>query len=74
MAENVQTGGLMKFRYGKNEKPKINEELKRDIQDAYGRYYERKAHEEKRRKLLWRLTGLAILILIGFAIWKVFYF
>ena len=72
MAEDVSTGGLMKFRYGKADKPKIDEGLKKEIEEAYGKYYERKAREEKRRKLLWRLAGLAILVLIGFAVWRIF--
>ena len=72
MAEDVSTGGLMKFRYGKNDKPKIDEGLKREIEDAYGKYYDRKAREEKRRKLLWWLAGMIILIAIMFGTWKLF--
>jgi len=70
MAEEVNTGGVKRFVHVRGEQPKINEELRRDIQDAYGLYYARKAREEKRRKLLWRLAGLAILILIVFVSWK----
>lgn len=70
MAEDVQTGGLMKFRYGKGEKPKINEDLKKDIRDAYGMYYERKAREERRRKLLWLLVGLVILVALILLGWS----
>lgn len=73
MAEDVSTGGLMKFRYGNSDKPKIDEGLKREIEEAYGKYYERRAREEKRRKIFWLLGGLVILILMGFAIWRIFY-
>lgn len=70
MAEEVNTGGVKRFVHGRGEQPKINEELRKDIRDAYGRYYARREHEEKRKRLLWRLFGLVILILIGFALWK----
>jgi hypothetical protein len=70
MAENVSTGGLMKFRYGKNEKPKISEDLKRDIQDAYGKYYERKAKELRNKRMLWLLAGLVILVALILLGWS----
>lgn len=72
MAEDVSTGGLMKFRYGKADKPKIDEGLKREIEEAYGKYYERRASEEKRRKLLWRLLGIIIFLIMVFVGWKMF--
>jgi type IV secretory pathway component VirB8 len=70
MAEEVNTGGVKRFVHSRGEQPKINEELRKDIRDAYGLYYERKARAEKRRKLLWRVAGLAIFLLIVFVTWK----
>ena len=72
MAEDVQTGGLHKFRYGKEGVSKINADLKKDIQDGYAVYYERKAREARNRKILWIITGIILLALIGISLWNLF--
>ncbi len=72
MAEEVQTGGLVKFKYGKNDKEKISEDLKREIKGGYARYYERKEREIRNKKILLIIIGLILLILFGLALWRLF--
>ena len=71
MAE-VNTGGLKDFKYPKGYQPKLDESLKKDIQSAYGQYYERKAREDRNKRILLIIAGLIILVLLGFAFWKLF--
>jgi flagellar basal body-associated protein FliL len=63
MIEEVQTGGLKKFSYPK-ETPKLKEEYKKEINEAYEVYYERKREEKKRKKLIWLLLALLLVIII----------
>jgi len=72
MAEEVQTGGLVKFKYGKSDKGKISEDLKREIKGGYARYYERKEREIRNKKILLIIIGLILLILFGLALWRLF--
>ena len=72
MGEDVQTGGLHKFRYGKEGVSKINADLKKDIQEGYADYYERKAREARNKKILLISIGFVLLVLLGFAFWKLF--
>lgn len=68
MAEEVSTGGLVKFRYNKDgEKSKISDELKQDIQKGYEQFYARKARELRNKKILLAAAGLVLLALLGWA-------
>ncbi len=60
----------MKFKYGKESSSKIDEGLKNDIEEAYGKYYERRARELRNKRILWAVGGLVILALMGFTIWR----
>ena len=52
MAEEVATGGLMKFKYNGGEKiSKLNPEDKRAVKYAYEKHYEKK-RKARRRKLM----------------------
>jgi hypothetical protein len=62
MVENVQTGGLKNFRRS-GEEPKLSDEQKKEIEDAYKRADERKAEEKRKRRIYW-IIGFLILILI----------
>ena len=65
MAEEVETGGLMRFRYT-GEQPKIKEEHKKEIEAAYVRADERKKKEKTRKRILIVLGILvAIAAIIG---------
>jgi hypothetical protein len=62
MSESVETGGLMKFKYGKEDRvSKLGEREKDEIKEAYGKYDQRK-EKEKRRKLMLILLGIIILV------------
>ncbi len=65
MAESVQTGGIMQFKYP-GQTPKLKEAYRKEIDEAYEVYYERKKEEKKRKKILYWL--LAILGLVAIAI------
>ena len=67
MSERVETGGLMSFDYSKAEKPKIGEEQKRDIAEAYEKYYERK--EKERRRRFFMIVLIIIIVLAGLLAW-----
>lgn len=60
MAEEVETGGLMRFRYS-GEQSKLSEEKKKEIDAAYARADERKRKEKLRRRMLW-IVGIIITI------------
>ena len=63
MAEEVVTGGLMKFKYDKGEKTSaLKPEEKREIRDAYEKHYEKK-RKAKRMKIM--LIILFLIILAG---------
>lgn len=70
MAENVNTGGLMSFRYNKNA-PRASQEEKDDIEEAYARADERKKREKMNKIISWII---AILILIILGVSAYFYF
>lgn len=66
MAESVQTGGMMSFRYPRQRQVNINPELKKGIDEAYEDYYERKKEEKRRKRILWLiLLILGIIIVSG---------
>ena len=68
MAEEVETGGLMRFRYT-GEQPKIKEEHKKEIEAAYVRADERKRKEKARKRII---LILSILILFICIIWVLY--
>ncbi len=70
MAENVETGGLMKFNYGKLDKQQASDRIKREIREAYEKAEIRKA-EDKKKIIIWWITGIVLFILI---IGLLFYF
>lgn len=69
MAEDVSTGGLMRFRYGKDNSPRLDDNRKREIQEAYAQSYERKALEKRNRMIFWVLA-LIVLVVLGFVVWR----
>lgn len=65
MAEEVSTGGLVKFRYEKGSQPKLSDERREEIKDAYQIYYERRLREKKKRLMFWIIGLLVFLVLMG---------
>ena len=70
MSEEVQTGGVMRFRYGKNDERKLSDSQKKEIDEAYARANERKAKEKRNKMIFWIVGGLIALILLGILIWS----
>jgi len=71
MAEQVQTGGVMRFRYERKQaEPELDPDDKREIRAAYGAYYERKRKEKRNKIVFWIILCLILLFLIGFALIK----
>lgn len=70
MAENVQTGGVMQFRYsGGSQTQRLDAERKRLLEEGYRRAEERKRIERKRRKRNWLLVLVLFLILLIVALY-----
>ncbi len=65
MPENVQTGGIMNFRYEKAGKQRISESERREIEEAYARADERKRRERRDKKVKWIVIALIIILIIS---------
>lgn len=62
MAEEVSTGGLVRFRYEKdNGKSKLTEEQRAEIREAYAKADERKARERMVKIVTWIVVLLIVL-------------
>ena len=70
MAEQVSTGGLMQFHYGKHTKAALDATKKREIKEAYGRYYARVRDERRNRVLIW--LAVIVLVLLGISLYTMF--
>lgn len=68
MGEDVETGGLMKFRYEKGQRGRLSESEKNEIRDAYARAEERKAQERRNRIIFW-IVGIVIALAAAGAIY-----
>ncbi len=67
MSERVETGGLMHFDYSKGEESRMNEEQKREIEEAYDKYHERKRRERRRKFFI--IVLIIIVVLAGLLAW-----
>jgi len=63
MVEDVQTGGVMQFKY-KGNSSKLDDERKKAIEEGYKQAEERKRLERKRKKMIWMGIGMVILIVL----------
>jgi hypothetical protein len=70
MAEEVSTGGLHSFRYGKGNEPRLSDDKKKELREAYARADERKARERRNRIIFWIIGGLIVLASVGYLILK----
>ncbi|MBI3334372.1 hypothetical protein HYZ97_02710 [Candidatus Pacearchaeota archaeon] len=61
MAEEVSTGGLVKFKYSGEKTPSLSDERRREIRNAYLRAEERKIREKRNKALWWILIALVII-------------
>ncbi len=68
MVERVQTGGVVSFEHKSQGDLKLDPKRKKDISEAYEKYYVRREEERKNRIIFW--IGIILLIFIGlFTIW-----
>jgi len=70
MAEEVNTGGLMRFKYGQNNSGKLSERERNEIKDAYTRADERKRREKLQRLIIWIIIGLIVVFGAGYFLLK----
>lgn len=64
MAEEVQTGGIVRFRYDNQNQLKLTDKQKKEIEEAYKKADERKRKEKIRKKLIVILIILVIISLV----------
>lgn len=60
MAERVETGGVMRFDYRGEKVSKLDDGKKKEIEDAYGQYYERKKRERRNKIIFWIIVALIV--------------
>lgn len=68
MAEEVETGGLMRFRYS-GEHAKLSDKDKKDIEEAYRKADERKRREKKKKHIIWTISILILILLIAVSVY-----
>ena len=66
MAEEVQTGGVMSFRYDSSSIGKLSDERKREIEEAYKEADERKKKEKSGKIFIWILIFIVVLIILAY--------
>jgi hypothetical protein len=66
MAEEVNTGGLMRFRHDKDSQDKLSDEERNDIREAYAKADERKRREKVQRVIIWMIIALIIVAGAGY--------
>lgn len=64
MTEKVSTGGAMKFEYERGHAPKMSQEEKKEIENAYKKYYDRKTREKKKKNILIAIAIIITLIIL----------
>ena len=67
--EKVETGGVKSFHYEKGKELKLDENRKKEIEEGYKKYYERKERERRNRNIIIFIVLLIILILIAVGVW-----
>lgn len=70
MAENVNTGGTIKFHYSKDYNPQFTKEEKQEIRDAYNQYYERKRKENRDKIIIYSAIVIIILLSAAYFIFR----
>ena len=71
MVEKVETGGVMSFNYSSKERTKLSGEKKKEIEEAYGKYYKRKSREKRNRIMKWGIViSLLLIVLVYFLFFR----
>jgi hypothetical protein len=66
MSEEVNTGGLMRFKYGASGESKLSDAERDEIRDAYARAGERKRREKLTKWIVWMIIALIIVVGVGY--------
>lgn len=66
MGEEVNTGGLVRFKYDKENQAKMSDDEKREIREAYAKADERKRKEKLMRWIIWIILGIIVIGGIGY--------
>ena len=69
MAESVQTGGVMQFRYEKQKQVPLDPYRRKAIEEGYAQADERKRKEKKNKIIFW-IVVLIILLILGYILIK----
>jgi UDP-N-acetylmuramyl pentapeptide phosphotransferase/UDP-N-acetylglucosamine-1-phosphate transferase len=72
MAEDVSTGGLVRFRYEKESESKLSDERRKEIREAYARADERKRREKRNRIIFWIIGLVILLVVLLLALYRAF--
>lgn len=72
MAEEVSTGGLVRFRYEKGASSGLSDARKKEIREAYARADERKRRERRNRIIFWIIGLVILLVVLLLAFWHAF--
>jgi hypothetical protein len=68
MAEQVNTGGVMQFNYGRTQTIRLDPERREAIEAGYIEANERKKREKKNKMILLIFIALIILLIAGYFI------
>lgn len=66
MAEEVNTGGLVRFRHDKDSEAKLSDSERNEIREAYAKADERKRKEKLQRLIIWIIVVLVVLGAMGY--------
>lgn len=70
MTEQVQTGGMMQFHYGRQREAELDPVRRNAIQIGYAEADERKRKEKKNRIIFWIIATLVVLLILGYVLLK----
>ena len=66
MAEEVNTGGLVRFRHDKDSEAKLSDAERNEIRLAYQKADERKRREKLTQWIIWIIVALVIVGILGY--------
>lgn len=66
MAEQVQTGGMMQFRYERQRQAELDPERKYAIETGYAEADDRKKREKRNMIIFWIIIAFVILAILGY--------
>lgn len=70
MAEQVQTGGVKQFVYGRQRQYELDPERRNAINLGYAQAEERERRERKNKIIFWIILILIVLLILGYILLK----